>query len=78
MPKLPIIKTQVLIRVLERLGFFRHNQVGSHAQYKHLDGRRITIPVHYGKDVDKKMLKGIIGDLGMVVEEFISFLKKKK
>lgn len=74
MPKLPIVKTKELIRVLEKLGFFKFHQVGSHAQFKHEDGRRITVPIHYGRDVDKKMLKGIINDLDISVEEFIKFL----
>jgi len=49
MPKLPIVKSKELIRVLEKLGFFKHHQVGSHAQFKHLDGRRITVSIHSGK-----------------------------
>ena len=77
MPKLPIIKTRELVRALERLGFFLYHQVGSHAQYKNKDGRRITIPLHYGKDVRKKMLRGIINDLDMTVEDFVMFLKNK-
>ncbi len=78
MAKLPVIKTQKLVRVLEKLGFFRYHQVGSHAQYKHHDGRRTTVPIHYGKDIGKKMLRGIITDLEMAVDEFISILKKKQ
>ena len=76
MSKLPVIKTKELIRVLEKLGFFKHHQVGSHAQFKHLDGRRTTVPIHYGKDVGKKTLKGIIDDIETTVEEFISMWKK--
>jgi len=49
MPKLPVVKTKELIRALKKLDFFEHHRVGSHAQFKHLDGRRTTIPVHYGK-----------------------------
>jgi len=60
-----------LIRVLEKLGFLKFHQVGSHAQFKHKDGRRITVPIHYRRDVDKKMLRGIINDLDITVEEFI-------
>ena len=74
MPKLPVIKVRELIRVLERLGFFRHHQVGSHAQYKHLDGRRITVPMHYGRDVRKNMLRGIIDDLDITVDELKELL----
>ena len=78
MPKLPVIQAKELIRVLNRLGFFKFHQVGSHAQFKHTDGKRITIPIHPGKDIGKKTLKGIIGDLEISVEEFITILKKKK
>lgn len=78
MPKLPIIKVRELIRILGELGFFEYHRVGSHAQFKHLDGRRITIPVHFGKDLKKGILRGIIGDLDLTVDEFIVFLKKKK
>lgn len=75
MPKLPAVQVKELIRVLEKLGFFKYHQVGSHAQYKHLDGRRITVSIHHGKDIGKKMLRGIIDDLDMTVEEFIKVLK---
>lgn len=76
MPKLPLIRVRALIRALEKLGFLNHHQVGSHAQYKHPDGRRTTIPVHYGRDIKKKMLRGIISDLKMTTEEFIASLKR--
>lgn len=76
MPKLPIIKARELIRVLEKLEFFKHNQVGSHAQFKNKVGQKITVPIHAGRDINKKTLRGIIGDLEMSVEEFIVLLKK--
>lgn len=75
MPKLPVIKSRELIRALNRLGFFEFHQVGNHAQFKHSDGRRITVPIHSGKDINKKTLKGIIGDLNISTEEFIAILK---
>lgn len=76
MPKLPVIKARELIRVVNRLGFFKFHQVGSHAQFKHPDGRRITVPIHKGKDVGKKTLKGIINDLELTLEEFLRVLRK--
>ena len=78
MAKLPVVKTRALVRALERLGFYKHHQVGSHAQFKHIDGRRTTVYIHEGKDVGKKTLKGIIIDLHMTVDEFILVLKKKR
>lgn len=78
MAKLPVVKTRALVRTLERLGFYKHHQVGSHAQYKHPDGRRTTVYIQEGKDIGKKTLKGIIVDLNMTVDEFVMVLKKKK
>ncbi len=78
MPKLPAVKVKELIRVLNQLGFFEHHRVGSHAQFKHPDGRRVTMPIHYGKDVSKGILRGILNDIDINVEEFISFLKQRK
>ena len=75
MPKIPVIKARKLIKVLNKLGFFKYHQVGSHAQFKHPDGRRITCPIHKGKDIGKKTLKGIINDLDLTIEEFIKLFK---
>ena len=78
MAKMPVVKTRALVRTLERLGFYRYHQVGSHAHFKHVDGRRTTVYIHEGKDVGKKTLAGIIADLCMGVEEFIKALKRGK
>lgn len=78
MPKLPVVKSQELIRVLEKLGFLKYHQVGSHAQFKNLNGQKITVPIHVGKDINKKTLKGIINDLEIDVEKFVALLKNKK
>ncbi|KKU50557.1 MAG: hypothetical protein A3A28_03945 [Candidatus Sungbacteria bacterium RIFCSPLOWO2_01_FULL_47_32] len=75
MSELPILKAKELIRVIEKLGFFKHHQVGSHAQFKHSDGRRVTIPIHGGKDIGKKTLKGIIDDLKIGSDEFVKILR---
>lgn len=78
MPRLPIIKAEALIQALNRLGFFKFHQAGSHAQFKHSDGRKITVPIHQGKEIGKKTLRGIINDLNLTVEEFIKILRRKK
>lgn len=77
MPKLPVIKAKELIRVLSRLGFFESHRVGSHAQLKHADGRKVTVPIHKGRDMKPGLLRGIINDLDIKVDEFIKFLKSK-
>ncbi|KKT17651.1 MAG: hypothetical protein UV98_C0004G0019 [Parcubacteria group bacterium GW2011_GWB1_43_6] len=75
MAKLPVIRAKELIRVLEKLGFFKYHQVGSHAQFKHIDGRRITVSIHGGKDIGRKTLRGIINDLEISIEDFIKILR---
>ena len=76
MPKFPIVKAKELIRILNKLGFFKYHQVGSHAQFKHFDGRRITIPIHSSKDISRKTLKGILLDIGISIEELVKLLRK--
>jgi predicted RNA binding protein YcfA (HicA-like mRNA interferase family) len=74
MPKIPIINSQKLVRALRKMGFFEVHQVGSHVQFKHADGRRVTVPVHTGKDVKTGTLRAILRDIDISIEDFISFL----
>ncbi|MDO8503542.1 MAG: type II toxin-antitoxin system HicA family toxin [bacterium] len=75
MPKLPVVKASKLLRTLQKLGFYKHHQVGSHIQLKHPDGRRVTLPYHPSREIRRKTLKAIIDDLDMTIEEFIEALK---
>ena len=77
MPKLPVVKARELVRVLKKLGFFEHHRVGSHIQFKNSKKKRITVPIHRGKDINRGTLRGIINDIGLTVDEFIKVLKKK-
>ncbi len=76
MPKLPVVRAVKLLKVLQKLGFYKHHQVGSHIQLKHSDGRRVTLPYHSTQEIRRGTLKAIIDDLDMTTEEFIKTLKK--
>lgn len=76
MPKLPVIKSKELLKILHKMGFYEHHQVGSHIQLKHPDGRRVTVPFHL-QDIRKGTLKGILDDINITVEEFIQIKRKK-
>ena len=76
MPKLPVVKAKVLLKVLLKMGFYKHHQVGSHIQLKHPDGRRTTVPYNPSKEIRKGTLKGIINDLNITVEDFIKQVYK--
>ena len=70
-PKLPAVTSKEAARVAQRLGFEFRRQTGSHAVYVRLgDHRRVVIPMHAGRGLKPKTLRGIIEDLGITVEEF--------
>ena len=75
MPKLPAVKISKLLKTLLHLGFVKHHQTGSHLQLKHADGRRVTIPMHAGKDIKKGTLNGILKDIRLSRDDFIKALK---
>ncbi len=70
MSKLRPAKPEEVIRVLERVGFVRIRQSGSHAVFRHPDGRWTTVPVHPGKDIAKGTLRKILLDARVTREEF--------
>ena len=70
MPKLRPAKPHEIQRLLEKLGFRFIRQSGSHAVYRHSNGRWTTVPIHFGKDVAKGTLRNIIKDTGLTVDEF--------
>ncbi len=68
--KLSPIKPEQLVKILEKLGFARIRQTGSHAIYRHPDGRWTTIPMHRGRDISVGLLRKILKDIDISVEEF--------
>jgi predicted RNA binding protein YcfA (HicA-like mRNA interferase family) len=40
-------------------------------QFRHVDGRRTTVPFHSGRDISPLLLRQIIRDIGSTVEEFL-------
>ena len=67
--KLPRLTTAEVISVLEKSGFFLSRQTGSHKIYKNKQGLRATVPYHSGKILHPKILKSILADTGLTVEE---------
>ena len=74
-PKLPVVTSKEVARIAERLGFEFRRQSGSHAIYvRKIDQARVVIPMHGGKTLKRKTLRGIIQDLRVTVEEFANLL----
>lgn len=73
--KLPAVTAKEAARAAQRLGFEFRRQRGSHAIYvRPGDGRRVVIPMHSGRDLKPKTLRGIVADLGVTPEEFLNVI----
>ena len=74
MSKLPIVSGQKTIRALEKIGFQIVRQKGSHVRMKHEDNRVVTIPVHGNKCLGKGLLRKILRDAELTVEQLREIL----
>ena len=68
MTRLPVVKSSELIRALERAGFTRVRQAGSHLRLARPDGRVVTVPVHQGQDIGRGLLRKILRDAELTPE----------
>jgi predicted RNA binding protein YcfA (HicA-like mRNA interferase family) len=73
--KLHRVSAADAVRVLEKTGFFLARQSGSHKIYKNEEGKRATVPFHSGKELHPKILKNILRDANLTVEEFLKLMK---
>jgi predicted RNA binding protein YcfA (HicA-like mRNA interferase family) len=56
--------------VANRLGFVKTRQKGSHARWRHPDGRSTTIPVHPSTEIGGWLFHEILKQLGITEDEF--------
>lgn len=75
MSKLPVVKASRLEKILLQIGFKKIRQKGSHIFYRHPDGRYTTIPDHPGKDIPRELIRSILKQVNLSVEEFLDLLK---
>lgn len=75
MPKLPVITSKQLIKILDGLGFAETRQKGSHKFFKHADGRVTSVPFHSG-DIGKGLLRKILNQIKISPEGFRNLIEK--
>ena len=63
-----------LQKVARKLGFQMVRKKGSHARWKHPDGRATTIPVHGNSDIGSWLFHEILKQLGITEDEFQELL----
>lgn len=71
MTRLPRLKGRELIRLLEKTGFEIARTRGSHVFLKHPDGRVTTVPMHSGEIIGPGLLRAILRDVEMSVEDLL-------
>jgi len=75
-PRLPRVTAGEIIRVLERIGFVRVRQSGSHQIFKNEMGQRVTVPFHSGKILHPKVLKSILRDADLTTDDLWELMDK--
>jgi predicted RNA binding protein YcfA (HicA-like mRNA interferase family) len=74
-PKLPVLSGDDLIKILERVGYVRVRQKGSHVRLRHsTDTQRkpLTVPLH--KVLKRGLLHRLLRDARITEEQLSSYL----
>jgi len=69
-----MVSAHRLEKLLLHEGFQKVRQHGSHAFYRNPDGRTTTIPHHAGRDISKPLLRAILREIHMPLEDFNNLL----
>ena len=76
MTKLVLISGRRMCKLLERIGFEKIHQKGSHARYKHSDGRITVVPVHDGEELGRGLLLEILKQIKLDREKYDDLRRK--
>ena len=76
MTKLPLVAYKELRKVAESCGFDWQRRQGSHNTFKNPEGRIIVIPDHGTQVIVRPLLRKILRDIGISVEEYRKILEK--
>jgi len=68
--KLIPISGREMCKLVEKIGFAKVHQSGSHVRYVHPDGRKTTIPVHGNEELGKGLLLEILKQIKISREEY--------
>ena len=75
MSKLPSLTARKVVQALRRAGFVEDRQKGSHLVLIHPETKaRTVVPIHPGRTIKEPLLRGIIRDANLSVDDFIGLL----
>jgi len=70
MSRLKLINARNMEKLLFNIGFTKIRQKGSHALYRHDDGRITTIPFHPQKFLARPLIREILNEINLSIEEY--------
>ncbi len=68
--RLRLVPYSTLAEVAAAAGFTWVRCVGSHNTFRKADGRKVIIPDHGSKVIVRPLLRRIVRDMGLTVEEY--------
>jgi predicted RNA binding protein YcfA (HicA-like mRNA interferase family) len=74
--KLKLVDAGKMEKVLLRLGFEKVRQKGSHAFYRHPDGRTTTVPHHKTRVLARPLIREILREIEITVDDYNRYLEK--
>jgi predicted RNA binding protein YcfA (HicA-like mRNA interferase family) len=75
MSRLPSLTARKVVRALKRAGFVEDRQKGSHLVLIQPETKvRTVVPVHVGRGIKEPLLRAILRDANLSVDEFIELL----
>ncbi len=70
MSKLTLVSPAQMAKILRHSGFILIRQKGSHAYFRHSDGRATVVPIHKGEDLGRGLIRTILKDVDISVAEY--------
>ena len=76
MTRLRLLPFRELAKLAEFKGFIEIRCVGSHHTFRNQDGKTIVIPDHGSQFIVRPLLRKILRDMDVTVDEFNRWLEK--
>ena len=77
MTRLRLVAYRELSKVAEVAGFRMIRQEGSHNTFRNAEGRIVVIPDHGSQVIVRPLLRKILRDMGLSVEEYTRLLEEQ-
>ena len=75
MTRLSLISSKQMEKMLFQLGFEKVRQKGSHAFYRHQDGRTTTLSHHPGRIIARPLLREILREIDVDIDQYNDLLE---